>query len=246
MTKLSVNLNKFALIRNSRGRDYPNVVNMARRAIGAGAHGITVHPRPDQRHAKYSDVYDLKDVVTEYPGIELNIEGNPIPRFLQVVTEVRPDQCTLVPDAPGQLTSDHGWNLEEDGDRVAPLIRDLKSAGIRVSVFMDPDPGQIDLAPSTGTDRIELYTESYAAEYGTESQQEVFDRFRAAAAHAQDLGLGVNAGHDLNLTNLGQFLTIPNILEVSIGHAIVVESFDHGFESTIRRYIEIIEGVEAA
>ncbi|MCK4234933.1 pyridoxine 5'-phosphate synthase [candidate division WOR-3 bacterium] len=241
MTKLSVNLNKFALLRNARGTDFPNLIKMARRTIAAGAHGITVHPRPDQRHIKYSDVYDISGLLSEHPAVELNIEGNPIPRFLEVVRDVKPSQCTLVPDTPGQLTSDHGWDLQQDGQRLVPIIRELQAAGIRVSVFMDSDLGQINVAKEIGTDRIELYTEPYARVFGTDSQEEVYDRFCSAAVHAQRIGLGVNAGHDLNLENLRLFLSIPGILEVSIGHAIVVESFDYGFEETIQRYLDIIK-----
>ncbi len=240
MTKLSVNLNKFALLRNARGTDFPNLIKMARRTIAAGVHGITVHPRPDQRHVKYSDVYDLSQLLDEHRTVEFNIEGNPIPRFVDIAREVKPTQCTLVPDATEQLTSDHGWNLHEDRERLHPIIQDLRADGIRVSLFMDTELEQIDIARAIGADRVELYTEQYARAFGTRSQEEVYDRFRSAAAHAQSSGLGVNAGHDLNLENLGFFLSIPGILEVSIGHAIVVESFDHGYEGTLRRYLEII------
>ena len=241
MTKLSVNLNKFALLRNSRDTDYPNVLTMARRGIASGVHGITVHPRPDQRHTRYSDVRDLSRLTGEHPAIEFNVEGNPVPEFLEIVEETRPDQCTLVPDAPDQLTSDHGWDLETEGERVAPLIRRLQDAGIRVSLFMSPVPEQIDVAKSIGADRIELYTEPYARAYGGEESGDIWSRFERAATHACDIGLGVNAGHDLNLGNLARFLEIPGILEVSIGHAIVVESFDYGFEGTLERYLKIME-----
>ena len=239
MTKLSINLNKFALLRNSRDTDHPNVLAMAGRAIASGVHGITVHPRPDQRHTRYSDVRNLSRL-TEHAGVEFNVEGNPVPEFFEIVEETQPDQCTLVPDAPDQLTSDHGWNLETDGERVEPLIRRLKGAGIRVSLFMDPLPVQIDIAKSIGADRVELYTEPYARTYGGEESNEIWSRFERAATHARDIGLGVNAGHDLNLQNLTRFLEIPGILEVSIGHAIVVESFDYGFEGTLERYLKIV------
>lgn len=240
MSKLSVNVNKIALLRNSRGTDYPNVKQMARRAIAAGAHGITVHPRPDQRHIRCADVYELSGFIRPYDGVEFNVEGNPSRDFLRIVKEVRPDQCTLVPDGPDQLTSDHGWNLDVDGRRLAPIIDVLHEAGIRVSLFMDPDEAQLDRVPATGADRIELYTEPYARAFGTETEDAVWERFARAAAYADSLGLGVNAGHDLNLRNLPRFLTIPSILEVSIGHAIVVESFDHGFEGTLRRYLKVV------
>ena len=240
MTKLSVNVNKIALIRNSRDTDYPNVSNMARRAIAAGAHGITVHPRPDQRHIRYSDVHELSALTGRHPDVEFNIEGNPIPDFLKIVKDVRPDQCTLVPDDPNQLTSDHGWNLEKDSESLRSIVSDLQSAGIRVSLFMDPVREQIGRVKHVGAERIELYTEPYAHAFGTSDEDAVWKSFSEAALHAESLEIGVNAGHDLNLQNLPKFLTIKPILEVSIGHAIVVESFDHGFEGTLGRYLEII------
>ena len=240
MTKLSVNVNKIALLRNSRGTDHPNVKRMARRAITAGAHGITVHPRPDQRHIRYRDVYELSGLVDSYDDVEFNIEGNPSGDFLRLVKEVRPDQCTLVPDGPDQLTSDHGWNLDADGERLPPVVEQLHAAGVRVSLFMDPDEAQLDRVPATGADRIELYTERYARAFGTEDEDTVWERYARAATYAKSLGLGVNAGHDLNLRNLPRFLTIPSVLEVSIGHAIVVDSFDHGFEGTVARYLRIV------
>ena len=240
MTKLSVNVNKFALLRNSRDTDHPNLETMARRAIGAGAQGITVHPRPDQRHIRYSDVPVLSKLTGQHEDVEFNIEGNPIPEFCSIVGDIRPDQATLVPDDPGQLTSDHGWNLEKEGERLTPIIQELQGKGVRVSLFMDPDPAQIDRVEDVGADRIELYTEPYARAFGTDSEDEVWNRFREAADHAREIGLGVNAGHDLNLDNLSRFLEIQDILEVSIGHAIVVESFDFGFEETLGRYLAII------
>jgi pyridoxine 5-phosphate synthase len=240
MTKLSVNVNKFALLRNSRNTDCPNVRRMAERAIAAGADGITVHPRPDQRHIRYSDVYELSELIRPQRKVEFNIEGNPIPDFLKIVLEVRPDQCTLVPDDPAQLTSDHGWDLRVEADSLAPIVRKLKHAGIRVSLFMEASTRQIDRVSATGADRIELYTEPYARAFGTGLEGDVWNRFSRAASHANGLGVAVNAGHDLNLRNLGRFLEIPGILEVSIGHAIVVESFDYGFEGTLARYLEIV------
>lgn len=242
MTKLSVNLNKFALLRNSRGKDSPHLLTVARRCIETGVHGITVHPRPDQRHTRYQDVYDLA-ALTDECSVEFNVEGNPTPFFLELIKKTGPTQCTLVPDAPRQLTSDHGWDLTQDGDRLKPMIRDLQQAGVRVSLFLDPDRSQVDLAPSTGTDRIELYTEDYADSFGEDLQEDVFQRYRTAALHAQQLGLGVNAGHDLNLGNLRLFLTIPGILEVSIGHAIAVDSLDYGLEDCLNRYLEIVRTI---
>lgn len=245
MTKLSVNVNKFALLRNSRGADLPNVLRMAERCVRAGAHGITVHPRPDERHIRYRDAVEIGEYVAGLPDIEFNIEGNPIPGFLELVGAVRPDQCTLVPDTPGQLTSDHGWNLGRDGERVAAVVKDLKSAGIRVSLFMDPDVEQVALAPATGADRIELYTEGYAKAFARGDYDSTLQRYRTAADRAVADGLEVNAGHDLNLNNLATFLrALGCVEEVSIGHALVVESFDHGLEETVRRYVAIVGGEE--
>ncbi len=243
MTALSVNLNKFALIRNSRGTDFPNVERMGKRCLEAGAHGLTIHPRPDQRHATYGDVAELSALIRSYgKGTELNIEGNPIEPFLETVIRWRPHQCTLVPDDPGQLTSDHGWDLPRDHASVQPIIERLKAEGIRVSLFMDADNLEgIEIASKIGADRVELYTEPYAKTYGSSEGAQILERFRTAAEHALGNGLGVNAGHDLNLQNLGAFLSrVPNVLEVSIGHALVVESFDYGLEETVRRYVGIV------
>ncbi|MBV8049423.1 MAG: pyridoxine 5'-phosphate synthase [Paludibacterium sp.] len=235
--KLSVNLNKIALIRNARGRDYPSVEAFASKALTAGAHGVTIHPRPDQRHARYSDIAALRDVTRRYPGTELNVEGYPDDTFLAQVIAARPDQCTLVPDAPGQLTSDHGWDLTRHLDTVRDVVARLSAAGIRTSIFMDPDPAQIALAPATGADRIELYTEAYAHAPDALS----LAPYAAAARQAGELGLGVNAGHDLNLDNLGAFVAaVPQVAEVSIGHALTVEALEFGFDETIRRYVAIL------
>jgi pyridoxine 5-phosphate synthase len=240
MTKLSVNLNKIALLRNSRDSDFPNLLDFANLCVNAGVHGLTIHPRPDQRHARYADVYNLAALVAEKNDIELNIEGNPTDKFLQVVLEARPAQCTLVPDDPNQLTSDHGWDINKHGQRLKEIVGQLKEAGIRSSVFIDPDPEQIRLAKGTDTDRIELYTESYARAFGGNNEQTVFEQFYEAARVAQELEIGVNAGHDLNQENLAKFLTIPDILEVSIGHALTVESLLSGFEKTIKNYLSIM------
>lgn len=241
MTKLSVNLNKFALLRNSRGGNTPDVMRIARRCIARGVHGITVHPRPDERHARRQDVRDLAALLGETPGVELNVEGNPTSAFVALVVETRPRQVTLVPDAPDQLTSDHGWDAVAEGDRLVPLARELKAAGLRVSLFLDPDVRQVEAAARTGVDRIELYTEAYARSFGGPRQAETQARYAAAAARAAALGLGVNAGHDLNLENLGAFLdAVPGVLEVSIGHAIVCEAIDFGLEPTLSRYLEIV------
>ena len=182
----------------------------------------------------------MSELTEQHLDVEFNIEGNPIPEFLKIVRKVQPDQCTLVPDDPNQLTSDHGWNLEKDGDSLRPIVNDLQSRGIRVSLFMDPVREQIDLVKEIGAERIELYTEPYARAFGTSTADALWKRFSEAALQAETLGIGVNAGHDLNLQNLPKFLAINTILEVSIGHAIVVESFDHGFEGTLARYLEIM------
>lgn len=240
MTRLSVNINKVALLRNSRGRDFPSVARFARRCLGLGARGITLHPRPDQRHARYSDVAALQAVVAEFPGTELNVEGNPAREFLDVVLAARPHQCTLVPDAPGQLTSDHGWDLRREAVRLRAVLGELRTAGIRSSLFVDHDSPDIPLARELGADRVELYTEPYAASYETARRHEVREAFRQAASSAQAAGLGVNAGHDLNLANLAYFLGIPGILEVSIGHALVVESLEQGLDAVVASYLEII------
>lgn len=242
-TLLSVNLNKIALIRNSRGRDYPSIVHFAALALEAGAAGVTIHPRPDQRHARYADVAALKAVVERFPGAELNIEGYPDRQFLDVVLAARPQQCTLVPDEPGQLTSDHGWNIVRDAARLAPIVAELKAAGIRVSLFVDPDIAQIDAAPATGTDRVELYTEGYAHGYEQGEWLGEWHKHAAAAARARELGLGLNAGHDLNLDNLANFVRIPGIEEVSIGHALTVEALQYGFADVVRRYVAILNTV---
>lgn len=240
MTKLSVNVNKVALLRNSRGRNFPSVLAFAERCLSLGAHGITLHPRPDQRHARYRDVEELYPLVCEQFGRELNVEGYPTPDFLDVVTRVRPTQCTLVPDEPGQLTSDHGWDLRKHRELLRNVIRTLKDRGIRVSVFVDYDYDGIELAREVGADRVELYTEPYAEAFGTSRETSMLEGFAAAAKKAQSAGLGVNAGHDLNLDNLARFLTIPDILEVSIGHALTVECIEHGVAHVVPRYCEIV------
>lgn len=247
MIALSVNLNKIALIRNSRDTSNPSVTEHATMCIAAGADGITVHPRPDQRHIRARDCHDLAAMLE----VEFNIEGNPFtgprrseregvgdyPGFMALVREIRPAQCTLVPDTDGQLTSDHGFDLRADGDRVAPLVEELKSLGIRTSLFMDPEPEQIRLAAATGADRIELYTESYAQAFRTGANLDtVFRRFVAAAEVAADEGLGLNAGHDLDLHNLPRFATVPGLLEVSIGHALTVDAIRMGLAAAVAAY----------
>ena len=237
MTKLSVNLNRVALLRNSRPLTMPSVTQAAQVCMDAGAHGITVHPRPDERHIRKTDVYELKEVLS---GVEYNIEGNPFPEFMEMVRDVRPDQCTLVPDEPHQRTSDHGWDLQRDGERLKPIVAELKDLGIRVSLFMDPEPEKMALAKALAADRVELYTEAYASAFANGDVGRVFRQYAEAARAAQDVGLGVNAGHDLNLDNLGEFVTIPNILEVSIGHALIADAVFLGLESTVKAYLAVL------
>lgn len=237
MTNLSVNLNKVALLRNTRTIGIPGVIKAAQICIEAGAYGITVHPRPDQRHIRPSDVYELSEMLT----VEFNIEGNPFPEFMEMVRKVKPTQCTLVPDAPDVFTSDHGWNLSEHGKRLAPIIQELNDLGIRVSLFMDPDTTQIQLAKEVGADRIELYTEPYATAFRNGNLEPELQRYARAAEMAQEIGLGVNAGHDLNLQNLGKFCSsIPGILEVSIGHALIADALEMGLFNTVKEYLKIL------
>lgn len=237
MTKLSVNLNKIALVRNTRAIGIPSVLNAAHTCIRAGAHGITVHPRPDQRHIKPSDVYELAEMLT----VEFNIEGNPfLSPFMEIVRKVKPTQCTLVPDTPDAFTSDHGWDLSEHSSRLVPIIQELRDLGIRVSLFMDLDIDQIQRAREVGTDRIELYTEAYATAFREGDVEPVFQRYARAAESAQKIGLGVNAGHDLNLQNLGEFCTIPGILEVSIGHALIADALEMGLFAAVKEYLKVL------
>ena len=236
MTKLSVNINKIATLRNSRGGDIPNVVEAAINCQKFGAEGITIHPRPDERHIRKQDVYDLKSVVTT----ELNIEGYPDEKFLKLVTEVKPTQVTLVPDSPNQLTSDHGWDIHVNKKFLTEVINRLKKEGIRTSVFVDPDSEIIKETISIGTDRIELYTESYAAGY-EKNPEKAIAPFVAAAKIANMLGIGINAGHDLNLKNLKYFIDmIPSVKEVSIGHALIADALYLGLKNTIREYLECV------
>ncbi len=247
MTTLSVNLNKIALMRNSRLSGIPSVTQAAQVALDHGADGITVHPRPDLRHIRPDDVYDLAKMLK----VEFNIEGNPFegevgdyPGFMPLVRAIKPDQCTLVPDAQDQLTSDHGWSLAEEGERLKPIIAELKALGIRVSLFMDAESKEFERAAALGADRVELYTEAYADSYGSPEQAAVFQRFADAAARAGQAGLGVNAGHDLNLNNLGLLASIPNLEEVSIGHALIADALMMGLGNAVNAYKSIL--LEAA
>lgn len=233
MTKLSVNINKIATLRNARGGDRPNVVQTAKDCERFGAQGITVHPRPDERHIRYQDVYDLKPVVTT----EFNIEGNPTPDFLKLVKEVRPEQATLVPDAPDAITSNAGWDTIKHKDFLVDVIGELKELGIRTSIFVDPVEAMVEGAAAVGTDRIELYTESYASHYHQNREQAIAP-YLQAALKAQEFNLGLNAGHDLDLDNL-KYLhdTLPNLMEVSIGHALICDALYFGLENTIQLYL---------
>ncbi len=255
-TKLSVNLNKVALIRNSRDTTIPSVVEAAITCIANGAEGITVHPRPDQRHIRPSDVYDLASLLSkpEYQNIEFNIEGNPyagpedngFPGFMELVLEVVPHQCTLVPDDPVQLTSDHGWELTGESNRLKSTLEDLHKSGIRVSLFMDPVSEQIELAARLGTDRIEFYTGPYADNYTTDHMEAVLAPFVETGILANKLGLGINAGHDLNLDNLATFCTrVPDVAEVSIGHAIITDALWMGLANTVHKYRDILDSLSA-
>lgn len=233
MTKLSVNINKLATIRNSRGGNNPDVVSYATKIESYGAQGITIHPRPDQRHIRFDDVYNLKKVVkTEY-----NIEGYPSEDFIKMVIEVQPTQVTLVPDPPHVLTSNNGWDTIQNLEFLQSVIARFHTAGIRTSIFLNPDPNMIASAKATGTDRIELYTEAYASGYHTNKEAAIKPYVLTAEA-ANELGLGINAGHDLDLHNLKYFATkIPGLLEVSIGHALVCDALEFGIENTVRLYL---------
>ena len=245
MTVLSVNVNKIALLRNSRGRDFPSVVGFSEQLIDLCVKGITVHPRPDERHVTRRDVYALSEMLRDKPQVEFNIEGYPSEKFLKMVLEVSPDQCTLVPDSPEQLTSDHGWNIPQNKSVLRQVLSELRERGVRSSLFLDPDPEMVDHVPSVAADRIELYTEDFASHYAGPKEEMVFERYRAAAERAGQLGIGINAGHDLDLKNLPKFLQISNILEVSIGHALIVESLQLGVTEVIKRYLAIVDVSEA-
>lgn len=234
MTRLSVNINKIATLRNARGGNNPDLIKTAIDIQRFGADGITVHPRPDERHIRYEDVYELKKVVTT----EFNIEGNPTePRFVDLVLAVKPDQVTLVPDATGQLTSNHGWDTVEHRDYLRSAIAVFKNAGIRVSIFVDPIANMVRAAKSTGADRIELYTESYARGFVSGNQAAAVLPYKIAAQIAAELKMSINAGHDLDLNNLAYFVqSVTNVSEVSIGHALICDALQYGMENTVQLY----------
>jgi len=247
MTALSVNLNKVALLRNTRELGIPSVTGAAELALRAGAQGITVHPRPDERHIRAHDVYDLAELLQAHPHVEYNIEGNPFHNLLDFARELKRrglplHQCTFVPDSVEQSTSDHGWRFPEDAARLAPLVAEVRALGARVSLFMDPVPQQMQAARALGAERVELYTETYARAHGTPAQAAVLAGFAASAEAAQRAGLGVNAGHDLNRANLTDFLRgVPGVLEVSIGHALVADALVLGLDETVRDYLRCIQ-----
>lgn len=252
MIALSVNINKIALIRNSRPGDNPNLLSYAQQCVNYGAHGITVHPRPDQRHIRAQDCIILKNALAaEFSSVEFNIEGNPYagftqsyrdditdyPGFMEIIRAVLPHQCTLVPDGEQQLTSDHGFDLKQDTNKLQDIIEEIRSLGIRVSLFMDADCEQIRLAKQIGADRIELYTGPYAE---SKNQKSIFDSYKKAAECALSEDVGINAGHDLNLDNLPLFSQLPGLKEVSIGHAITIDALQYGLEETIKRYLQAL------
>ena len=244
--QLSVNVNKVALVRNTRHLGIPSVTRAATLCLQAGAHGITVHPRPDERHIRPQDVFELAELMKQWPRAEFNIEGNPTQNLLDFIRELagrdmRPHQATFVPDSEDQFTSDHGWSLSRDAERLRPLIAECHQLGVRVSLFMDPVPGQVAAARAVGADRVELYTEPYAAAWGTPDQAAQLQRYAAAAQAARDAGLGVNAGHDLNRDNLPAFVrTVPGLAEVSIGHAFIADALELGYAATTQAYLECI------
>ena len=241
-THLSVNVNKVALVRNTRHLGIPSVTRAATLCLQAGAHGITVHPRPDQRHIRDSDVHDLAALMKDWPDREYNIEGNPLHNLMPLVRLVRPHQVTFVPDSQGQFTSDHGWRFPADAAVLKDLVAEAKDLGARVSLFMDADPAAMAAARAVGADRVELYTEPYAQAHGQASQDQVLAQFKVAALAAQAAGLGINAGHDLNLFNLRDFVqTVPGVREVSIGHALMADALEMGYNATIQAYLKCLQ-----
>ena len=242
---LSVNVNKVALLRNTRHLGIPSVTRAAELCLQAGAQGITVHPRPDERHIRASDVHELAALLKAWPHAEFNIEGNPTHNLMELVRTLRPHQATFVPDGVDQFTSDHGWNLPQDAERLAPLIAECRTLGVRVSLFMDPLPDAMAQAAALGADRVELYTEPYAAAHGQSAQATQLARYVLAAQAALAAGLGVNAGHDLNRANLTDFLrAVPGVQEVSIGHALIADALELGYEATVRAYLACIQAAQ--
>lgn len=247
-TALSVNVNKVAQVRNTRHLGIPSVTRAAELCLQAGAQGITVHPRPDERHIRSQDVYELATLMKAWPDREYNIEGNPSQNLMDFIRQVRPQQATFVPDSEDQFTSDHGWSFPQDAERLAPLVAECRALGVRVSLFMDPVPEQMAAARAVGADRVELYTEPYAAAWGTPQQSaDEIKRYAAAAQAALDAGLGVNAGHDLNRDNLATFVReVPGVLEVSIGHALIADALELGYAATVQAYLACINDGHSA
>jgi pyridoxine 5-phosphate synthase len=246
-TALSVNVNKVALLRNTRHLGIPDVLRAARLCLEAGAQGITVHPRPDQRHIRDDDVYELAALMKDWPDREFNIEGNPFQNLMEFAHNLSArglplHQCTFVPDSEGQFTSDHGWSFPQDAERLKPLIAEVHARGVRVSLFMDPLPQAMSAARAVGADRVEFYTETYARAWGTADQDKVLKQFVLTAQAAAAVQLGVNAGHDLNRDNLTQFLrAVPGVLEVSIGHALIADALELGYSATVKDYLRCID-----
>ncbi|MEX8191291.1 pyridoxine 5'-phosphate synthase [Comamonas guangdongensis] len=241
-TALSVNVNKVALLRNTRHLGIPSVTRAAEICLQAGAQGITIHPRPDERHIRAQDVFELHDLLKNWPGAEFNIEGNPTQNLMEFIRRTRPHQATFVPDSEDQFTSDHGWSFPQDAERLAPLIAECKALGVRVSLFMDPVPEQMAAAKAAGADRVELYTEPFAANWGQAGQELQLQVYAKAAQAALDVGLGINAGHDLNRDNLAAFVArVPGLAEVSIGHALIADALELGYAETVKAYQACID-----
>ena len=245
-TALSVNVNKVALLRNTRHLGIPDVVRAARLCLQAGANGITIHPRPDERHIRSADVFEIAAMMKDWPDREFNIEGNPFQNLMDFVDDLSArglplHQCTFVPDSEDQFTSDHGWAFPQDAERLRPLIEQAHARRVRVSLFMDPIPEAMAAAKGVGADRVEFYTESYASAWGTDQKKEALSRFTQSARAAAAIDLGVNAGHDLNRDNLCEFLkAVPGVLEVSIGHALVADALELGYTATVQDYLRCI------
>ena len=244
---LSVNVNKVALLRNTRHLGIPSVVRAATLCLQAGAQGVTVHPRPDERHIRAGDVAELHALMAQWPEAEFNIEGNPFHNLMDFIRELRPHQATFVPDSEGQFTSDHGWDVDKDAERLRPVIAEARALGVRVSLFMDPVPEAMAAVRALGADRIELYTETYASAHGTPGQARVLAGFARTAEAALAAGLGINAGHDLSLANLSDFIrAVPGVDEVSIGHALIADALEYGLGDTVQRYLRAIVAAESA
>ena len=250
-TALSVNVNKVALLRNTRHLGIPDVVRAARLSLEAGANGITVHPRPDERHVRSADVFEIAAMMKDWPDREFNIEGNPFQNLMGFVQDLSArglplHQCTFVPDSEDQFTSDHGWAFPQDAERLKPLIEQVHARGVRVSLFMDPIPEAMAQAKATGADRVELYTESYASAFNTSLKNDALSRFTQSAQAAAAIDLGLNAGHDLNRDNLTEFLkAVPGVLEVSIGHALLSDALELGYAATVKEYLSCIDAAFA-